>query len=115
MDESNFMGYDLVIIPLNYHFDCLLKYSDRYKTLLNNEMASVCGIIKQIYRRRQVDFGSKKRLVVSVIAAHTWLQEARRARILSSFLELGMINEIKDLALTLEELREKQWIRVKPG
>lgn len=26
-----------------------------------------------------------------------------------------MINEIKDLALTLEELREKKWIRVKPG
>lgn len=69
-NEFNFMGYDLVIVPLNYHFDCLLKYSDRYKTLLSNGMASVCGI-KQIYRRQQVDFDSKKRLVAPIIAAHT--------------------------------------------
>ena len=27
--DSNFMGYDLVVIPANYHFNCLLQYPEQ--------------------------------------------------------------------------------------
>ena len=113
--DSNFMGYDLVKLPANYHFDCLLEYPHRYKTLLEAAMNSVCVSVRKTYHAQVEKYRSKQRIKAPGIATHTWLQEARRARILSSFPELGLIDETKDLSLTVEELKANGWITVKHG
>ena len=113
--ESTFMGFDLVRIPPNFHYDCLLPYPERYHHILDDLFDQITKEIQEVYDRQLYLFNAKQKAVKPVIAVHTWLMAARRARILSSFPELAIHEATKGLALTLKEAQEERWIQVEAG
>lgn len=88
-------GQALVDIPPNYHYDCLLAYPERYHKPLDAFFVQVTTMPR-----------------VSVLR---WLQAAHRARIVSSFSELGELHDCKSLRFTLEEIIEGHWVRPQAG
>jgi len=115
MSESTFFGYDMVLIPANYHFDCLLDSPERYRPIFDGAFDEMTRQLRGTFQKSLELFDQGKKITTPAIAVNTWLQAARRARILSSFPELALNEGTKDLTYTLQEIQANRWIKIKKG
>lgn len=113
--DSLFGGYDLVQLPPNYHFDCLLSYPPEYRKVLDEYSRSVQQEVTGKYRNAVVRYKAGQSVLPPTVSVHSWLAAARMARIVSSFPQLAILDATKDLALTGEELNKHGWLKKRSG
>lgn len=113
--DSKFLGYPLVDLQPNYHYECRLTYPERYKDVLDQGFKGVIAAVRKTHSNQVKLYEQRKIVTMPVVKVKTWLMAARRPRIVSSFPELLFQEETKGLAFTLEELMTKQWLKNVPG